>query len=219
MTSLSEVVIGWLCISVAFALPLLVNNIAQGDLIKEQPELEEPELEEPELEEPELEEPEVEEPELEELDDLESESPLESEPPLESESPLESEQEVELETEEQLEPIIQAIVEVKPKTYHTDYNNPLWPSPRPVRFVQIIKDRSYYDTQLYEGRITHGKAIEFLARRANMKPEEFMKINPIKYIERYMNFVNAASVLGSSIRKLEEQIHRELYILSINKQQ
>jgi hypothetical protein len=204
MTSLSEVIIGWLCISVAFALPLIVNNIAQEALIKEE-HIEQPELEEPELEEAVVEEPELEEPQLEQLDDLESEATIESE------------QEVELETQE--EPIIQAIVQVKPKTYHTDYNNPLWPSPMPVRFVQIIKDRSYYDTQLYEGRITHGKAIEFLAKRANMIPEEFLKVNPIQYVERYMKFVNAASVLGSSIRRLEQQIHRELYILSMNKQQ
>jgi len=206
MTSLSEVIIGWLCISVAFALPLIVNNIAQEALIKEE-HIEQPEIEEPQLEEPQLEQLDLEESELEELHNLESESPMESD------------EEVVFETEEQAEPIIQAIVQVKPKTYHTDYNNPLWPSPMPVRFVQIIKDRSYYDTQLYEGRITHGKAIEFLAKRANMSPEEFLKVNPIQYLERYMKFVNAASVLGSSIRRLEQQIHRELHILSMNKQQ
>ena len=101
------------------------------------------------------------------------------------------------------------------KRYATDYCHELWPSPRPVNFVKaLIKS----DHLRIKGRISHGKAIEILSSRANMDPEEFLKVNPIMYSMAFMpNQYKAAVLIGQSIQRLEDIIHRHQYLATLRK--
>jgi len=95
------------------------------------------------------------------------------------------------------------------KCYSSDYRHQLWPSPRPVNFVKALVKG---DHVRIEGRLTHGKAIEILARRAEMTPETFLKTDPLTYTKIFMpNQVNAAMLLGQSIQRLENTIRRYQY--------
>jgi hypothetical protein len=96
------------------------------------------------------------------------------------------------------------------KRYSSDYRHELWPSPRPVNFVKALVKGDHIQI---EGRITHGKAIELLAKRAQMTPEEFLNTNPITYTKIFMpHQYNAAVLLGQSIQRLEDTIRRHQYL-------
>lgn len=109
----------------------------------------------------------------------------------------------------------EAIVTSGSKRYSTDYCNKLWPSPRPVNFVKALIKSHYVKI---EGRLSHGKAIEILASRAKVKPEQFMNMNPIMYTNRFMpHHYRAAELLGQSINRLEDYIRREQYLATLRK--
>jgi len=92
----------------------------------------------------------------------------------------------------------------------TPYNHPLWPSPRPVNFVQAII-QAEPEIRLYNHRLTHSKAVDILARRGYMSRREFLRTNPLSYSEKYMKGLNALYLLKGSIDKLENMLHEECY--------
>lgn len=88
-----------------------------------------------------------------------------------------------------------------------DYRHELWPSPRPVNFVKALVKGDHIQI---EGRISHGKAIEILASRAEMKPEQFLRVDPLTYTKMFMpHQYNAAVLLGQSIQRLEDFIRQQ----------
>ena len=91
-----------------------------------------------------------------------------------------------------------------------DYRHEFWPSPRPVNFVKALVKADHVQI---EGRLTHAKAIELLASRAEMKPDEFLRVDPITYTKFFMPAqYNAAVLLGQSIQRLEDTIRRHQYL-------
>jgi hypothetical protein len=90
------------------------------------------------------------------------------------------------------------------------YNHPLWPSPRPVNFVQAII-QAEPEIKLYNYRLTHSRAVDILAQRGYMSRREFLRTNPLSYSERYMKGLNALYLLKGSIDKLENMLHEECY--------
>ncbi len=99
-------------------------------------------------------------------------------------------------------------------SYMTDYNHPLWPSPRPVNFVKYLKVHHPFAIQ-YEGRLTHGRAIEILASRAGISIEEFMEMDPIKYVNEYMPATNARSLLKNAFIDVERYLYQQRYLLNL----
>jgi len=65
-----------------------------------------------------------------------------------------------------------------------NYNHRYWPSPRPVLFAKYI---NYINNYKQETRLTHTSALEQLAKYAKCSVEELLKINPITYIQKYLN--------------------------------
>jgi hypothetical protein len=87
-----------------------------------------------------------------------------------------------------------------------NYRHELWPSPRPINFVKALVKGDHIQI---EGRLTHGKAIEILSNRANMYPEQFMRVDPVTYTKKFMpHQYNAAVLLGRSIQNLEDTVRR-----------
>jgi hypothetical protein len=100
-----------------------------------------------------------------------------------------------------------SITSTRSKRPEFDYRHELWPSPRPVNFVKALVKG---DHVRIEGRISHGKAIEILASRAKMKPEQFLKVDPLTYTKSFMpHQYNAAVLLGQSIQRLEDFIRQQ----------
>lgn len=110
---------------------------------------------------------------------------------------------------------VETISTTRYKRSTTDYKHDLWPSPRPVNFVKALVKGDHVQI---EGRITHAKAIEILAKRAEMSPDMFLKTDPITYTKIFMpSQYNAAMLLGHSIQRLEDTIRRHQYIDSLRK--
>lgn len=101
------------------------------------------------------------------------------------------------------------------KRYSTDYRNELWPSPRPVNFVKALLKSDHIE---FEGRLSHGKAIDILSSRAGMTPDQFLHVDPITYTKVYMpRYYNATILLGQSIQRLEDTIRRHQYLSNLRK--
>ena len=112
-------------------------------------------------------------------------------------------------------PITEPIVTSEYKRNPFDYRHEFWPSPRPVNFVKALVKSDHVQI---EGRLTHGKAIELLASRAEMKPEEFLRVDPITYTKIFMpSQYNAAVLLGQSIQRLEDTIRRHQYLNTLRR--
>ena len=92
----------------------------------------------------------------------------------------------------------------------TPYNHALWPSPRPINFVQAII-QAEPKLKVYGRRLTHANAVDILAQRAYMSRREFLKTNPLSYSERYMRGMNALYLLKDSIHMLENTLRNESY--------
>jgi hypothetical protein len=92
----------------------------------------------------------------------------------------------------------------------TPYNHALWPSPRPVNFVQAII-QAEPEFKVYGRRITHADAVDILAQRAYMSRREFLRTNPLSYSDRYMRGMNALYLLKDSIDMLENTLRNESY--------
>jgi len=90
------------------------------------------------------------------------------------------------------------------------YNHALWPSPRPMNFVQAII-QAEPELKVYGRRLTHANAVDILAQRAYMSRREFLKTNPLSYSERYMRGMNALYLLKDSIDMLEQTLRNETY--------
>jgi len=90
------------------------------------------------------------------------------------------------------------------------YNHPLWPSPRPVNFVQAIV-QAEPEFKVYGRRLTHANAVDILAQRAYMSRREFLRTNPLSYSDRYMRGMNALYLLKDSIDMLENTLRNESY--------
>jgi hypothetical protein len=90
------------------------------------------------------------------------------------------------------------------------YNHALWPSPRPVNFVRaIIEANPEFNPPCR--RLTHMKAVDILAQRANLTRREFLRTNPLSYSERYMKGLNALYLLKDSLDTLENTLRNEAY--------
>lgn len=101
------------------------------------------------------------------------------------------------------------------KGHSYDYKNEFWPSPRPVNFVKAIASA---ESVKPEGRLTHGKAIEFLSKRAQMSPDAFLKTDPITYTKLFMPArYTAGMLIGKSIQDLEATIRRHQFIADLRK--
>jgi hypothetical protein len=101
------------------------------------------------------------------------------------------------------------------KRYASDYRHEFWPSPRPVNFVKALVKADHVHI---EGRLTHGKAIELLASRAEMKPDDFLRVDPLTYTKAFMpSQYNAAMLLGQSIQRLEDTIRRHQYLNTLRR--
>jgi hypothetical protein len=90
------------------------------------------------------------------------------------------------------------------------YNHALWPSPRPVNFVQAIV-QAEPEFKVYGRRLTHANAVDILAQRAYMSRREFLRTNPLSYSDRYMRGMNALYLLKDSIDMLENTLRNESY--------
>jgi hypothetical protein len=109
-----------------------------------------------------------------------------------------------------------SITSTRSKRPAFDYRHELWPSPRPVNFVKALVKGDHIQI---EGRISHGKAIEILANRAEMKPEQFLQVDPVTYTKMFMpHQYNAAMLLGQSIQRLEDFIRRQQDIAQYQRQ-
>jgi hypothetical protein len=112
-------------------------------------------------------------------------------------------------------PITEPIVSSEYKRPPFDYRHEFWPSPRPVNFVKALVKSDHVQI---EGRLSHGKAIELLASRAEMKPDEFLRVDPITYTKFFMPAqYNAAMLLGQSIQRLEDTIRRHQYLNTLRR--
>jgi hypothetical protein len=94
-------------------------------------------------------------------------------------------------------PDVPAVVESSASSRKRYYNHPLWPSPRPVNFVRHLIKNNRVKPQ---GRLTHAKAIEILASYSNNTPEDFLKINHITYMKKYMPY--SPYLLGTNLTQL-----------------
>ena len=87
-----------------------------------------------------------------------------------------------------------------PKPVHKkpNYNHRYWPSPRAVLFAKYL-----YVYQLQKPsppRLTHIVALELLARHVKCSVEDFLKINPLTFIEKYLgntNYLYKKSIIDS----------------------
>ena len=112
-------------------------------------------------------------------------------------------------------PITETITTPGYKRPSFDYRHEFWPSPRPVNFVKALVKADHVQI---EGRLSHGKAIELLASRAEMKPDEFLRVDPITYTNFFMPAqYNAAVLLGQSIQRLEDTIRRHQYLNTLRR--
>lgn len=137
-------------------------------------------------------------------------------PPVEHVDPVDTEQPVEQPEAPAIPtPITEPIVTSEYKRPPFDYRHEFWPSPRPVNFVKALVKSDHVHI---EGRLTHGKAIELLASRAELKPEEFLRVDPITYTKIFMpSQYNAAVLLGQSIQRLEDTIRRHQYLNTLRR--
>lgn len=95
-----------------------------------------------------------------------------------------------------LKPAQSEVIEVQKKSKGTRmprniYNHPYWPSPRAANFVRYLK-RKYCcgipdERLMYEGRLTHEKALIILASYGSMTVDELLKMNPVQYLKTKMN--------------------------------
>jgi len=58
-----------------------------------------------------------------------------------------------------------------------DYNHRFWPSPTTKRVAKQIAERSHDDTVIK----THQNALDFLAKRANIKVDDLLKMSQLEY--------------------------------------
>jgi hypothetical protein len=138
------------------------------------------------------------------------------EAPVEPVDPVDTEQLVEQPEPPAIPaPITEPIVTPEYKRPAFDYRHEFWPSPRPVNFVKALVKSDHVQI---EGRLSHGRAIELLASRAEMKPDEFLRVDPITYTKFFMpSQYNAAVLLGQSIQRLEDTIRRHQYLDSLRR--
>jgi hypothetical protein len=149
--------------------------------------------------------------------------PLDPVPTVATEQPcLDSPEQFSIVTPEKSEPPsnpvdnVETVSTTRYKRPASNYNHELWPSPRPVNFVKALVKGDHIQIQ---GRITHGKAIELLAKRADMSPDVFLNTDPITYTKIFMpSQYKAAMLLGHSIHRLEATIRRHQYIDSLRQQ-
>lgn len=73
-----------------------------------------------------------------------------------------------------------------PKLAHKkpNYNHRYWPSPRAVLFAKYLY--AYHLKKPCPPRLTHTVALELLAKHVNYSVEDFLKINPLTFIEKYL---------------------------------
>jgi hypothetical protein len=78
-----------------------------------------------------------------------------------------------------------AEVAVKPKKIRPDYNHPLWPSPRPRIYAQKCQKmyHNFFDPKI---RFTHETAIQYLADRAKITVDAFLKMQPEEYNRKFI---------------------------------
>jgi hypothetical protein len=90
------------------------------------------------------------------------------------------------------------------------YKHDLWPSPRPSNFVRALIQ---YDPDFNPNRrrLTHATAVDILANRAFMTRKEFLKTNPIIYMEKYMKDISPNYLLKNDLERLEALLLKEAY--------
>lgn len=77
------------------------------------------------------------------------------------------------------------VQEHQPKKVRPNYNHALWPSPRPRVFAQHCQNLfgSSFGPKI---RFTHETAIHYLADRAKITVEDFLKMQPEDYNRKYI---------------------------------
>jgi hypothetical protein len=82
------------------------------------------------------------------------------------------------------------------KDYGVDYRHALWPSPRPVNLVKLLRKT---EDIVVDGRLSHKKAIDILSSRANLTTEQFLSVHPVKYMLVHMETHNPKKALGNKL--------------------
>ena len=77
------------------------------------------------------------------------------------------------------------VEEVQPKKVRPNYNHALWPSPRPRIFAQKCQ-KLYGSSFAPKIRFTHETAIQYLADRAKITVDAFLKMRPDEYNRKFI---------------------------------
>jgi hypothetical protein len=97
-----------------------------------------------------------------------------------------------------------------PELIEVPYRHELWPSPRPSNFVRALIQHDP-DFNPNRRRLNHATAVDILANRAFMTRKEFLQINPIIYMEKYMKDISVYDLLKDDLERLEQLLQKEAY--------
>jgi hypothetical protein len=90
------------------------------------------------------------------------------------------------------------------------YRHELWPSPRPSNFVRALIQHDP-DFNPNRRRLNHATAVDILANRAFMTRKEFLKMNPITYMDKFMKDISVYDLLKDDLERLEQLLQKEAY--------
>jgi len=97
-----------------------------------------------------------------------------------------------------------------PELIEVPYRHELWPSPRPSNFVRALLNHDP-DFNPNRRRLNHATAVDILANRAFMTRKEFLQMNPITYMEKFMKDISVYDLLKDDLERLEQLLQKEAY--------